>query len=327
MPAARKRHSACTLNERIAVYGGLDENGQTISEGTKVWLFDTGKEKWEELEAADKNVFPKPRSDAHLLMCGDANNIVLYGGVDAAGNELKDVWHCNCLTRMWTQLPEAPVSSPNAALVDGVLYIVSETDNVGGDIYYLQIATRNPDDEISWDSTPFPANPLTPGPSARKTAGLVPVTTGYGRQYLVYLFGALTSNGSQAQPSESAEFPDSSNAPKASAPEYCSDVWTYQLPSSDPEVKATSNFTEALKPAKIKDKIREALGIDDGKHSWCEVEVLPPAELPESEGKVHPGPRASFASGATPDGHSVVIWGGVNPKGEMESDGWVIKLE
>jgi hypothetical protein len=92
-------------------------------------------------------------------------------------------------------------------------------------------------------------------------------------------------------------------------------------------VKATTNFTEALKPAKIKDKIREALGMDDGKHSWYEVVVEPPTELPESEGKLHPGPRASFACDVMVDGQSVVIWGGTNPKGELEGDGWIIKLE
>lgn len=325
VPVARKRHAACTLNERIAVLGGLDENGKTISEGTKFWLFDTGKLKWEELEAADRNVFPKSRSDAHLFMCGDANNIVLYGGVDAAGDPLKDVWHCNCITRMWTQLHEAPVSSPHAAFSDGVLYIVSETDKVGGDIHHLEITKAW--EEQSWETTQFPANPLTPGPAARKAAGLVPISTGYGRQYLVYLFGALTETARQANPSEAAETTEAANQPDATTPEYCSDVWTYQLPSSNPEVKATTNFTEALKPAKIKDKIREALGMDDGKHSWAEVEVMPPKELPESEGKVHPGPRASFACDVMPDSRSVVIWGGINPKGELESDGWVIKLE
>ena len=326
VPVARKRHSACTLGERIAVLGGLDESGQTINEGTKFWLFDTGKQKWDELEAADRNVFPKPRSDAHLVMCGDANNIVLYGGIDSGGTALRDVWHCNCITRMWTQLPDAPVSSPHAAFTDGVLYIVSETDNIGGDIHYLELGKDW--SEPSWSTTNFPANPLTPGPAARKAAGLLPISTGYGRQYLVYLFGMLTQDGTQAHPSESAEAADKATSqPQSSVPEYCSDIWTYQLPSSTPEVKATTNFTEALKPAKIKDKIREALGMDDGKHSWGEAEVVPPTELPESEGKVHPGPRASFASDVMQDGHSVVIWGGVNPKGEMESDGWIIKLD
>ena len=58
-----------------------------------------------------------------------------------------------------------------------------------------------------------------------------------------------------------------------------------------------------------------------------EVEVLPPTDLEASEGKVHPGPRGSFACDVMDDGTTVVVWGGVNPKGEREGDGWVIKLE
>ena len=67
--------------------------------------------------------------------------------------------------------------------------------------------------------------------------------------------------------------------------------------------------------------------MDSGKHSWAEVEVLPPADLEESAGKIHPGPRSAFAVDVMKDKRSVVIWGGVNPKGEREGDGWIIKLE
>jgi hypothetical protein len=326
VPAARKRHAACALNERIAVFGGVDGNGTVISEGTKLWMFDTGKSKWEELEAFDANVFPKPRSDAHLFMSGDANNVVLYGGIDANGTALKDAWHFNCLTRNWSELPEAPVSSSHAVLSDGVLYLVSATDSIGGDLHQLPLPI-SAEEEPSWSTIQFPTNPLTPGPAARNAAGLLPISTGYGRQYLVYLFGALAHKGGQAEQSETTGTPQPTEQDKATTIEYCSDIWTYQLPSSDPEIKVTTNFTEAIKPAKIKDKIRGALGLDDGKHSWGEAVVVPPTELPESEGKVHPGPRASFACDVMSDKQSVVIWGGVNPKGEMENDGWIIKLE
>jgi hypothetical protein len=151
------------------------------------------------------------------------------------------------------------------------------------------------------------------------------MTTGYGRQYLLYMFGSRME--SQSVQAEADEHSQPQEQPATKLPPFWSDLWTYQLPSSSPEVKPTTAVYEALKPAKIKDKIRGALGLDDGQHSWCEVEVLPPTNLEAAGGKLHPGPRASFAADVMKDGRTVVIWGGVNPKGEREGDGWMIKLE
>lgn len=90
--------------------------------------------------------------------------------------------------------------------------------------------------------------------------------------------------------------------------------------------------------------------MDSGKHSWSEVEILPPGDLQPEAGKLHPGPRSWFGCDVTKDKKGVVIWGGkqhsfprkdqpsllltdnspgtgVNPRGEREGDGWVIRLE
>lgn len=103
--------------------------------------------------------------------------------------------------------------------------------------------------------------------------------------------------------------------------EFYSDIWTMQLPSKS--VKPMS-WTD-LKPAAIKDTIREKLGYDSGAHSWAEVDVQPNEQIGH-EGKVHPGPRGFFGADATSDGKSVVLWGGLNAKDERESDGWLISL-
>lgn len=177
-------------------------------------------------------------------------------------------------------------------------------------------SAANPDTNPVWETTSFPTNPLTPGPRPRTGAGLVPVTTGYGRLYLLYFFGAR--EGPQAT---------SIDAKKGDAPpEQWSDIWTYQLPSAAPEVKASTSIKDAIKPAAIKDAIRKGLGYDSGGHSWAEVEVQA-QEMTMHEGKVHPGPRGFFGADVLEDGRSVVMWGGVNAKGENEDDGWVIRLE
>ena len=322
VPAARTKHAACAFDEYVAIFGGVDDTGEAINENSFIFMFNTNQATWKMHEVSNLDAGPKPRSST--LLFEHKGNLVLYGGLDSSGAELKDVWLFDCVKKMWLPLPDAPVVTPNATVSDSVLYAVSGTDNVSGDLHVLSLNPKE-GEEQSWNTVPFPTNPLTPGPLPRTGAGLLPVTTGYGRQYLLYLFGArtLVSKTTTTPSADSQATEQSKDAP----PEYWSDMWTCQLPSSDAEMKLTTKFSEAMKPSKIKDKIREGLGYDSGKHTWAEVEVLPPVDLEASEGKVHPGPRSSFGYDVMEDGRSVVIWGGLNPKEEREGDGWMIRLE
>lgn len=322
VPSPRKKHAACAFNVCVAVFGGVDDAGKLCDTDPIIWLFNSGKSAWETLEAAKPDKAPRQRSSARLF--DYRNSLVLYGGYDASGEELKDVWHFSYINKTWTQLPDAPVSTSHASLWDGALYLVDGNDNMSGELYYLQLGVRK-DQKHEWGTVSFPTNPLTPGPLPRQGAGLLGTSTGYGRNYLLYLFGARKH--APIVSSETVGNAQSEEASKDSAPQYWSDSWTFQLPSSQPEVKATTNLYEALKPSKMKDSIREAIGAESGKHSWAEVEVLPPSDLDIPEGKVHPGPRGFFASDVMEDGKSVVLWGGINAKGEKEGDGWIIKLE
>lgn len=320
VPAPRKQHAACGFNICVAVFGGVGEDGKLVDSEPVIWLFNAGKSAWETMQSASPGKAPKQRHSARLF---DFNNsLVLYGGVDASGQELSDVWHFSYVEKKWSQLPDAPISTAHASLWDGALYLVTGNDNMSGELYFLQLAVKR-DQKQEWSSVSFPTNPLTPGPLPRQGAGLLGTTTGYGRNYLLYMFGAR-----QHSPVVSAETTGNAQSEEAkdAAPQYWSDMWTFQLPSSQPELKATTNLYDAMKPSKIKDSIREAIGTESGKHSWGEVEVLPPSDLVIPEGKVHPGPRGFFGSDVMKDGRSVVLWGGVNPKGEKEGDGWIIKL-
>ncbi|KAK5115544.1 hypothetical protein LTR62_001203 [Meristemomyces frigidus] len=325
VPAPRQKHAACGFNVCIAVFGGVDQNGQVIDE-QHVWLYNTGKSAWETLRPKDASaLLPSARSEAKLF--DHRNNLVLYGGKSKNGEGLHDVWLFNYVQSAWHQLPDAPVSSDAAALTNGMLHIISNGDRMGSDLHLLPLnPTRDPSEQ-KWHTVPFPSNPLTPGPQTRSAAGLVPVTTGYGRHYLIYLFGVrpkktLLNLAGSTEPAAGA------SEKEEEQPLYWSDIWTYQLPSSPHEAKFTANIMEAVKPAKIKDSIRSALGYDTGGHSWTETEVLPPSEvdLDASTGKVHPGPRGNFACDVMEDGKSIVLWGGINAKGEKEGDGWVVKL-
>ncbi|KAF2857974.1 hypothetical protein K470DRAFT_222279 [Piedraia hortae CBS 480.64] len=319
LPSPRRKHAACAFNGCVAVFGGLDEDGKVIDEGHGIWLFNGTKSAWETVEPADDPKHgPVPRSSATLLH--HQSGMILCGGQDASGAGLKDVWLFDYVVRAWSRLPDAPVVHTNASVSSGVLHVISSVDNMSGDLHILQITPKE-GEEHKWHTVTFPTNPLTPGPRPRAGAGLLPVTTGYGRHYLLYILGARQDASS---PVEAQTEPPEVHPESAEEPKYWSDVWTYQLPSS--QVKPTS-ITDSFKPAKIKDSIRSALGYDSGQHSWAEVEVLPPTDMQLGAGKVHPGPRGFFGCDVMADGQSVVIWGGVNAKGEKEGDGWIIKIE
>lgn len=306
VPAPRTKHSACAINKHVAVYGGSDEAGNTLDEGATIWLYDTEKLSWKTLEPTNHlGRVPPPRSGGCLL--AHNGNLVLVGGKGSTGVVLTDVWHFDYFTKTWSQLPHAPAVVTNAAIAGGTLYIISGSDTLGGEVHHLDIklyAEQPP----TWKVTPFPTNPLAPGPRPRSNGGLLPITTGYGRNYLLYFFGDRQGTGEK---NDLVQW---------------SDLWTFQLPSSDLEAKATTTVAEAIKPAKIKDQIRTKLGADTGGSNWAEVEVQPPGDLRGHEGKVHPGPRSSFGYDATSDGRCVVLWGGSNATGEPEGDGWIIGL-
>ncbi len=173
-----------------------------------------------------------------------------------------------------------------------------------------------------WTTLPFPTNPLTPGPRPRKGAGLAPVTTGNGREYLLYFLGekALPSPDTpeKEEEKEKEEENEKETKPSTPAPTFWSDTFSYQVPA----VPITA--------AGIKDATRQAMGIATGEDTWAEVKVEARVESPEKmegEGKAHPGPRGWFASCAVPGQQGgVVLWGGVNGKGETEGDGWLVDV-
>jgi hypothetical protein len=310
IPASRTKHAACAFNGNVAVYGGCDGNGESIHENSSVWLFNPEKATWSVLSPANSDSAPGPRNNSKLFACG--NGLVIYGG-DTVSGPTSDLWKFDGDAETWTQLPTAPASTTNAALANGQLYLISGHDPMSGQLHHFHISSTDEDEK--WETFTFATNPIAPGPRARHGGGLLPITTGYGRNYLVYFFGTRE------------------NSPEGVVPEdethdvkQWSDMWTLQLPSSDLDTKPKLNIKEAIKPAKIKDAIRSVFGAGSGKYTWAEAEVQVP-DLETPEGKLHPGPRASFGYDIMGDGKTVVFWGGQDARTERVGDGWVAKLE
>lgn len=228
--------------------------------------------------------------------------LVLHGG----SSRPSETWLYNFDEVAWTQLPSSPAvgsgsgSGSAAALVGDALYTITADSGVAGSVHTLRLgssaADRAKPDALAWETVDFPASPLTPGPKPRVGAGLVPVTTGYGRHYLIYLLG-----GSQGE--------------KQDEP-FHSGIWSLQVPSY------------GFNAAAVKDAIRDKLPgkVESGAYRWAEVELVPSEQL-EHEGKVHPGPRGFFGAGACFNGKGVVFWGGLNAKGDREGDGWILRIQ
>ncbi|KAJ3533485.1 hypothetical protein NM208_g7966 [Fusarium decemcellulare] len=243
------------------------------------------------------------RSNHHIFFDQWNDHLVLHGGFEN-GKPSTETWRFDFTTRMWTQFPSAPAPSLTATFVDTILYSISGDSDVHGSIHFMK--TESPEGHpsaLEWTSIDFPTSPLTPGPRPRVGSALIPVATGYGRHYLLYLLGSRKGAGvTSSDETYTEDHP------------FYSDMWSIQVSSAD------------FSPSRIKDAIRDNLPFtDSGAFKWYELEIAP-TELTESSGKVHPGPRGFFGADACLDGKGVVLWGGLNAKGETEGDGWLLKI-
>ncbi|KKY20403.1 putative kelch domain-containing protein [Diplodia seriata] len=304
VPPPRAGHSASVFGKNIIIYGGMDEAGNSVEDGSKLWSFDTDTLKW----TLRTSQGPKDCQFYHGSTV-HGNMLLLYGGYSkpAGTNDLRalpSLSSVDVTTGVW-QAHEDQVLSP-VGTPSGLAFSQDKVFTVGIDskfqapvhFYDLHAATAN----ARWDTIPVPSNPLVPGPdTSRDGAGVITLSTGQGRKYLLYLFGQKHGGD---QPT--------SLPPKSD--ELFSDAWTFQLPSNNTTL------------ASAKDAARLKLGMDSGEDSWAEVELKLHQEEFAHEGKVHPGPRSFFAA-SNIDDKTVVLWGGLNPKQDVEGDGWIIKLE
>ena len=355
VPGARSGHTAFAIGERIYVFGGKGEEEKPIEEMGRVWVFDTNTLAWHYIDpstdaslpparymhggAASENPLPNKNASENasygeqiqsavgklpsLIGKGSSpqephGTLIIHGGFSSHTDVLNDTWTFNIITRTWSALPPSPAASPyppSLALTHNRLYLISSSSDLGSEIHYLPFTKETYSDsrgegevglttaKNEWTTLPFPTNPLTPGPRPRKAAGLIPVTTGNGREYLLYFFGERAS-------------PPDSEAPPSDDRVFWSDVWSYQVPAQN------------MTAAGIKDATRSAMGISTGEDSWAEVKITTVVEG-DTEGKSHPGPRGWFASspvGRDIEGGGVLLWGGINGKGEVEGDGWIVNV-
>ena len=273
--------------------------------------------------------YPSSSSTPHPQMSGDHGTIFLHGGYDANGKQLRDVWAFDVASRIWSQWPDIPTAGAEDIAGEGnIICTESRLWRCGdgfGKVVYLDIVRDDIDDfsgvgEMgvspktgSWETVSFgpikvsgegskddeiEAKMGRPGmqlaeayPVPRTGAGFVPVTTGAGREYLLWFMG------------------------KEGRGSMLGDVWSFQIKSDEKTA------------AKLKDGVRKMVGMKTGEQTWSRADVVEstkkdgPVELPHGLSRFGYGSLKDFGSGG------VVIWGGISQGGEVVGDGWVMVAE
>ncbi|KAK4143421.1 uncharacterized protein C8A04DRAFT_37432 [Dichotomopilus funicola] len=321
VPLPRADHAACARGRRyLLIHGGRtttsDGYNKPVDEGNDIWQWDSQELTWSRLRGDSQlGKTMRPRWRHWMVGDGEQGFLVVVGGKGGGGGGEgegleREVWMYDFESMVWTDLPAVPGRPLAVAYADGRVYAIASGEKgvgkggrteLGGVVYYLDMkesaTEREKPGSLLWETVTYPANPLAPGPQPRAGGALVPLSTGHGREYLVYLFGR--SEGSPAV---------------GAGEKYYSDIWTLQLPA------------HRRSAAAVKDTIREKLPrVESNEFRWAEAEIVPTEQLAEG-GKVHPGPIAVFAVDSCLDGRGVVLWGGTNAKGEKQADGWVLRL-
>ncbi|KAF2016279.1 galactose oxidase [Aaosphaeria arxii CBS 175.79] len=264
------------------------------------------KERAPQQPADPAKAVPEPADDDSW------GTLFVVGGKDVEKGELlNDALAFDIRTRMWSNVPSPPGQPREGASIDVVgkrLYRFGgkgvETFASGG----MDFVDVSP----VWKHAEGGTTPLTTGwdweeirvgegdaPQARSSAGLVSVTTGQGRHYLLIIGGE----------GETSTFFD--------------DIWSFQLPP------------EGYSAAAVKDQTRAAIKKDTYEGKWAELNYKfvdatgeETKEIP-GQPKRGLGIRGHFAAtkGTEVDGASVVAWGGVDKDGKVLGDGWLITVE
>ncbi|KAL8725262.1 MAG: hypothetical protein Q9166_007464 [cf. Caloplaca sp. 2 TL-2023] len=335
VPASRVGHTATVVNDRIYIFGGRGgKSMQALDEQGAVWEYDTRLDHWTQLAPAKGSPCPPARSyhsstsTAHPLpnqedrteaAQGDVDpeahgTIFIHGGCTASGR-LNDLWGFDVAARTWSPFPDAPGEARGGAsltFTQNRLYRFGGFNGkmqLGGQIDYLDVTAATFHDQGGrgelavtsmtgkWETVKSDAG--SPMPGDRSVAGLQPVTTGQGRNYLVLFLGEK----------------DASSSGHEGAGQFWDDVWSFQL------------RPDGMTAASFKDATRDLFGAKTSENTWAPVDIL---ENSMTGGKqAAPGPLGWFASaqGHDMDPASIVLWGGLMSDNTRSSDGWILIVE
>ena len=329
VPPPRVGHTAVSISDNIYVFGGRGGPNMTaLEEKGRVWVYDTMSNSWSFLDPVDGSPFPEARSyhastaTEHPLpntvgtgasIIESHGTIFIHGGCLAKGRSA-EVWSFDVAAKFWSKLPDAPGPArggPSMVISRDRLYRFGGfdgNDELGGQIDYLELSKETFDDkggkgELAvvlksgkWNTVSMDASPQFPG--NRSVAGLHPITTGQGRNYLILVLGekSPSANGHE----EAGNFWD--------------DIWSYQL------------RPEGSTAASIKDAFRDLVGAKTAEGTFAKVDISE-ASMTEGPHIPGPGPRGWFGSaGCDTDNGTLIVWGGINQANKRLGDGWLLNF-
>ncbi|KAI4249303.1 MAG: hypothetical protein L6R40_000761 [Gallowayella cf. fulva] len=335
VPAARVGHTAAAIHDRIYVFGGRGgKSMEALDEEGAVWEYDTRLHHWTRLAPVKGSSCPQARSyhsstatthpvpskqDRTEAAQGDADpeahrTVFIHGGCTASGR-LNDLWGFDVAARTWSPFPDAPGAARGGSsltFTQNRLYRFGGFNGkveLGGQIDYLDLNTITFDDQggkgelavVSatgkWETVPsIPASPM---PGNRSVAGLQPVTTGQGRNYLVLFLGEK----------------DASSKGHEGAGRFWDDVWSFQL------------RPDGMTAASFKDATRMLVGAKSTEDTWAPVDI-PETSMTDGQ-QAAPGPLGWFASAQAHDMDpgSIVLWGGLKSDNSRSAEGWILTVE
>jgi hypothetical protein len=266
-----------------------------------------------------------PRPGVGEARVGGHGTLFLHGGRNYHGRVMRDCWAFDVAGRTWSQWPSVPdvvgegevEGEGRVACTGGRLYRVGDG---WGRVEWLELVREDIDDfsgKGEWgiglksgvwerevegtmerlevkevgEPSKLPLTKVEDMPVPRRGYGMLPITTGAGREYLLMLLGEDGKG------------------------EMLRDVWSFQIKS------------EKKTPAVLKDSIRSALGRQSGENAWARANVV---ESTKDEGPVEvPGGLSRFAIDGWRDlgAGGIVMFGGKNAKGDILGDGWLLVVE
>jgi hypothetical protein len=273
---------------------------------------------------------------------GAHGTIFIHGGTSTEDPKVtfRDTWAFDVATSVWSRLDTIPEPGPSEvpnegrlAYMDGKLWrlgdgfgrvmyldlIRSQSSSVAPDAKWQVITfgteatdpeAKNTDANVSHASSDTLALPMP-----RTSATLLPVTTGSGRQYLLYFMGQEPATG------------------------VLNDFWSFQIPS---EEKTAANVKDTVRDA-VASRVKESWS--SGKLSWAKCEVdLRSSNLPDSKAQGRGDEKEKSSTAIWPEGeglsgfgsdvwadqggHVFVIWGGTRAGRDGAVDeGWVVTVK
>jgi hypothetical protein len=297
VPPPRKHHSAAVYGDQILIFGGVNEDGQ-------VWSFDTQSLTWSAREPSDLRSCQVSMNQGAIVL---EDRFIVHGSAFSAVSHLQETWSFDLNTNTWSHFASLRTDSEQTfskpALVGRTICSISMSrdpkcpDDQALWVHYLYLHENQQPSE--WQSIILPVDQFQ-GPLIYQGSPLVPVSTGMGRQYLLFQAGRASSSNEHAEPVQDAS--DETG------------LWVLQIPSDDKSL------------AKLKDWVRDKFGRSSRTNQWAEIE-LKSGWGKSKETINHPGPRTqSLIAGV--DDRTVILWCGCYPGvADGQGDGWMVGLD